>query len=628
MLRLIILTAFICGVMLAAENPAADKDKQNRQKGSRLMNCDVLVIGGGAGGSAAGIQSARSGAKTIIMEPTVWLGGMLTAAGVSATDGNHRLPCGIWNEFRDSLYRYYGGPQAVQTGWVSYTQFEPGVGQRIFRAMAGNEKNLEVVYNSVFQNVIMYNRKVTGAVFKTKKGETISVTAKMVIDATELGDVFKNAGAGYDVGMESKAYTGEDCAYDTAYGLIQDITYAAILKDYGPKADMTIPKPASYDSTMFACACKTQRCSTATSTSREMLDYGKLPNGKYMINWPEAGNDYYVNAIEMSYEEREQAYAKAKEKTLSFIYYLQTSLGYKNLGLAEDEFPSMDKLPLIPYNREGRRVKGLVRFTVNDILQPYTRPAKLYRTSVSVGDYPIDHHAVENFKIPPREYPGIPSFGIPMGCLIPRGIEGLIVAEKGISVSNIVNGATRLQPAVLLTGQAAGFLAAYCAENNIQPEKADVRSIQKKLLDNNACIMPFIDVLPADPDFKAIQRIGATGIMQGFGVVYSWENETWFYPSRDISQYEIVQGLKTYYKVFEKYNEATGDDLDLSVLIRYISMAGKPVTTEQVRNDWQKLGIQKTYSEKLKMDRRMTAVLIDYYLRPFDLAVDLWGKFN
>lgn len=47
-----------------------------------------------------------------------------------------------------------------------------------------------------------------------------------------------------------------------------------------------------------------------------------------------------------------------------------------------------------------------------------------------------------------------------MGALIPQTVDGLIVAEKSISVSNIANGTTRLQPVVLQIGQAAGALAA------------------------------------------------------------------------------------------------------------------------------------------------------------------------
>src|SRR5687767_2275274 len=46
------------------------------------ITTDVLVIGGGTGGTAAGIQSARSGAKTLVAESTTWLGGMISAAGV------------------------------------------------------------------------------------------------------------------------------------------------------------------------------------------------------------------------------------------------------------------------------------------------------------------------------------------------------------------------------------------------------------------------------------------------------------------------------------------------------------------------------------------------------------------
>ena len=64
---------------------------------------DVVIVGGGAGGTSAAIQSARNGAKTLLIEETDWLGGMLTSAGVSAIDGNYKLPSGFWGEFKYSL---------------------------------------------------------------------------------------------------------------------------------------------------------------------------------------------------------------------------------------------------------------------------------------------------------------------------------------------------------------------------------------------------------------------------------------------------------------------------------------------------------------------------------------------
>ena len=102
---------------------------------SEPLSYDIVIVGGGTSGTAAAIQAGRMGADVLLLQEQEWLGGMLTAAGVSATDGNHKLPSGIWGEFRDSLYARYGGPEALFTGWVSNTQFEPHVGAQIFQNM-------------------------------------------------------------------------------------------------------------------------------------------------------------------------------------------------------------------------------------------------------------------------------------------------------------------------------------------------------------------------------------------------------------------------------------------------------------------------------------------------------------
>ncbi len=593
---------------------------------SRILHCDVLVVGGGTGGAAAGIQSARLGAKTIIVDSTPWLGGMLTAAGVSATDGNNRLPSGIWQEFREAIWKHYGGSQAVNTGWVSKTSFQPRVADSIFKSMAAQEKELKVIYNYWFLRVLKKGNKVIGAVFANDAKSLLTIDAKVVIDATELGDVFKDAGAAYDVGMEARSYTGEPWALDSANDIIQDITWVATLKDYGPDANMTIPRPAGYDSTMFLCSCKTKVCPNAKWTPQQMLNYGRLPDNEYMINWPIHGNDIYLNVINMNHEQRERAYKTAKERTLCFVYYIQHALGYKSLGLANDEYPTKDKLPFIPYNREGRRVKGIVRFTINDILDPYSDSRTLYRTAVSVGDYPIDLHVTANPKAPRRVFPHIPSFGVPLGCLIPEKVNGLVVAEKGISVSNIVNGATRVTTCVMLTGQAAGVLAWYCASHNVEPRDVNIREIQRVLLDNNAYLLPFIDVPPSDPDFKAIQRIGATGIIKGAGVPYNGANQTWFYPDRPISQYELVQGLRAYYPALDDYDFASGKTLTIDALLNIFELTGNKIPLSKVKEDWKGFKLGKPLSKNQKLNRRMVAVLVDHYLHPFNRPVNFMGR--
>jgi hypothetical protein len=94
------------------------------------LSADLLIVGGGARGTAAAIEASRLGVKTVMGEETTWLGGMLSAAGVSASDENHHLPYGIWGEFREKLYRPYGGPKAVETGWVSNPLVEPSVADK------------------------------------------------------------------------------------------------------------------------------------------------------------------------------------------------------------------------------------------------------------------------------------------------------------------------------------------------------------------------------------------------------------------------------------------------------------------------------------------------------------------
>ena len=103
---------------------------------------DVVIAGGGTSGTAAAIQASRQGARTLLVEPTTWLGGMLTSAGVSATDGCYRLRGGLWGEFRTALEAHYGGDSALMTGWVSNVMFEPSVGDSLLKRMAAAEPHL------------------------------------------------------------------------------------------------------------------------------------------------------------------------------------------------------------------------------------------------------------------------------------------------------------------------------------------------------------------------------------------------------------------------------------------------------------------------------------------------------
>ena len=580
---------------------------------SRIGNTDILVIGGSTSGIAAGLQASRSGVPTIIVEETQWLGGMLTSAGVSATDGNHDLHSGIWEEFHKQLIKHYGSEAALATGWVSNTQFEPHVGDSIFKAMASAEKNLSVIFGFHLTEMIREGNKVTGAVFENGKKEKLNVNAKVVIDATDLGDGLAMSGAAYDLGMEARSVTGEGNAPENGNKIVQDLTWAAILKDFGPGTDKTIPKPINYDPTLYN-GCCSMTVDSILIDCNKMLSYGRLPNQKFMVNWPRHGNDSYLDVVEMGWSQRAQELIKAKERTLGFIYYIQTELGFKNLGLADDEFQTIDKLPFVAYHREGRRLRGIERMTINHVLDRYGK-SPLYRTGISVGDYPVDHHHACNPETPKIFFPPVPSFSIPLGTLIPEKIDGLIVSDKAISVSNIINGATRLQPCVLLTGQAAGALAAIGVKNNLPVRGINIRNVQQVLLDAKAYLLPLVDVTPTDKAFQAIQRVAASGILKVKGEPYKWANRTWFFPDTTLTVKEFSEGLHE----FDNKVAISGDFSILTVkkAVGLLSdISGKKVLIK-VKKIWEEK-LDRKFELQLPITKREISVLTDEIIRPFE----------
>lgn len=475
---------------------------------------DVLVAGGGAGGTCAAIEAARDGASTLVVEPTPWLGGMLTSAGVSAIDGNYRLRGGLFGEFTDSLAVRYGGYEALQSGWVSNILFHPATGARVLADMA-REAGVELRMNTAVTGL----RKRRGRGWTVTLSDGSRVRAGVLIDGTELGDIAEAAGA--------------EALQDRVSA--QDFTYVAIVKDYGHP--VPLPRPEGYDIAFYRNCCDNPLADNRDGLNpmgqplwspEMMLSYGRLPDGHIMLNWPVSANDFFAEYLDMSAPQRAEVFRQARLRTLGFVYFLQQELGYINIGIADDVFPTDDGLPFIPYFREARRIAGKDTLTVDAARHPYKYD--LYTRAVAVGDYPIDHHHMQN---PRREelshlwHGTIPSFSVPLGVLVPLRTEDLLVADKAISVSWEMNGGTRLQPVVMGLGQAAGALAALAVKSGRKPHEVPVEEVQSILLDHGCYLLPFLDLKPSDAGFRELQEKGVRGVVRGIGRSVGWSNETW-----------------------------------------------------------------------------------------------------
>src|SRR5438552_1867690 len=145
------------------------------------------------------------GARVALLEETDWIGGQMTAAAVSTMDEGAAAirKAGLYGEFIDHVRSYYAarGKSIGTCYWSSESAcFEPLVGQRILKQMveATNGKGpgrADVFIRTTVTGVVRDGAAVRGVVV----GGKVQVRGKVVIDATEYGDLLALAGVPYRV---------------------------------------------------------------------------------------------------------------------------------------------------------------------------------------------------------------------------------------------------------------------------------------------------------------------------------------------------------------------------------------------------------------------------------------------
>ncbi|MBV8391391.1 MAG: FAD-dependent oxidoreductase [Mucilaginibacter sp.] len=556
---------------------------------AETIKTDVLVIGGGAGGVSAAIQSARSKVKTLLVEPGPWLGGSMTMSGMCVLEANRNLPSGIWGEFHRKVTDYYRPRLGYDTTHNSILRFEPYTGADILKNICDTVKNLTLKLKTPWTSI---KKDGTGwEITIMVNGEPVKVDTKVLVDGTETGEVAAKAGAKFE---------GDAIA--------ERIAWVAILKDFGRNADKTIPKPEGYDPSPYAWL--------KGKDIRQMLHVASIPNDKYMIDW-----DKYNNSSTGAISNREELYKKAKLRTLGLVYYLQTELGYKNLGL-DGQFGTPDNLPSVPLVLESRHVKGAIRMVLDDITKPYDRESKLYRTSIGVGDAAPAGFQVEKF----------PPYTIPLGSIVVNDLDNVLVTEKALSVTNEVSHST-MYPSVQMTlGQGVGATAAYCAFFKTTTKHLRVRIIQGEILDYKGYLVPITDIAQKDPHWRAIQQVCATGLLKGIQKTNGNSIEIHFEPNDIVNTEEIKPFLlEIYTRAFLWFNkEKPGDKFTLGNLLSLISdyTLTDPKTLQlHLQKVWTpQFKLKGTFDLNRPVTRLEFAVLANKYLNPFAKTVDLSGR--
>ena len=563
----------LCAILLAfAFTPAYATTVQD--------NYDIIVAGAGTGGISAAIQAASMGVNVLVVEPSGMIGGQAIAAGVSNMDDLSSQSSGIYAEFMSRVEEYYSarGKSIGTSYWDPRNlAFEPHVGRRILQDMARGEDAPDILYRSeiiavgkeevisVSEENVSEAPRINSVIIRTPEGMK-NITCKVLIDATEYGDILPLAGAEYRAGNSVTPNINPDA-------MIQDITWTAVIRKYPdgvpehlrprnplPGYDMARLNYANYvakDGFTFKGEYPVKLpVDFITHNAYRGLPDSFTPGNfdatqknwpsisKCSVNW---GNDFPGQqrlgskyGLPASYLEdrnlRKRLERDALIKTLHFIYYIQNELGeswsvdeneYGELQEAAKDLPDEWKiiarhLPPVPYVRESRR--GIGSHTLisrelfeNSLSYKDGRGNQEFQDAIAIGCYHLDlHHTDIDADMEAdlgekaayiEQHRPHGNFQVPLNILIPRNIDGLILAEKNLSMSRLVSGALRLQPITMMTGQAAGALAAIAVSRNIQPRYVKAIHVQAALLDAgvNLSLCTYSDVPPENKYYKAVQ---------------------------------------------------------------------------------------------------------------------------
>lgn len=500
-------------------------------------NADVVVYGANPGGIAAAIHSAREGARTIIIEPTEWIGGMVTS-GLSATDVNEQrcsaTVVGFAKEFYKRAQKYYGTTSRWQIYWTGGLRLEPQVAETIIRAML-NEAGVTVITGCELVSVKKTGTRITSATFEGL-GE---LAAPCWIDATYEGDLIAAAGCSVAIGREANAtYTETDNGRaplltdstqfhtsvspyvidgDSGSGLLPGI-YSGTLPAEGAaspyvqalcyRINLTkdvsiltaIPEPASYNPLDFELLGRhAALAGTGWTTLADIITFFQYTPGaplKYDVLHRAPVSIDYISTESTEYitanrARRTQIEQNAKNHILGLIKFCKTDTRIPAAvradaalyGFCSDQWQQYGGFPPRPYIRVGRRLVGDFVLKDSDI-----KAANLFTDYIAFSYYGLDsHHCTRYVSGGAVKNEGKRMGGTYVGAIIPYRVTLPKVAECtnllstfAVSASYAAHCSIRMEPISMAIGHACGIAAAWAAKTGKNVQDMDLVYLRAK----------------------------------------------------------------------------------------------------------------------------------------------------
>lgn len=506
---------------------------------------DLVVYGGTPGGISAAIAAAREGARVTVIEPTRWIGGMVTG-GLARTDkGREETIGGLAREF-------FSKAAAVKPGTPMWYA-EPHVNLATFQAML-KEAGVTVITGQLLASVKKDGARITS--LTTSDGTAHEAT--MFIDATYEGDLMAKAGVSYIVGREGTSQYGEplagfhpmpirprtaevmgsDCpdlggkgpsyihgtpasisALDEQGRLLPGVFKAnaepgsadKLTQAYNFRICVTrnaenrvpFPKPANYDAARYELLLRLIKSFPAVPFGR-LFHLGAVANEKFDLNaqglfstdYPGANTGYPDGDAET----RAAIWQDHIDYTQGMLWFLghdervpQALRDQTNtFGLCKDEFTDNAHWPYALYVREGRRMIGEYVLVQKDLQREIFK-----KDSIGMGSFVIDCHIVQRIVAEDgtvrdegsfQDAPALP-YQIPYRSLTPKRAEcENLLVPVCLSASHIAYCSLRMEPVYMTLGHASGLAAVMAIKAKSAVQAVDVPALQTKLLEQQAVL--------------------------------------------------------------------------------------------------------------------------------------------
>jgi hypothetical protein len=127
--------------------------------------------------------------------------------------------------------------------------------------------------------------------------------------------------------------------------------------------------------------------------------------------------------------------------------------------------------------RESRRVMGDYVLDVSEVIE-----AAKFDDGIARSCYPVDIHSPSGEGTVIRHLPPHEFYEIPYRCLLPKGVDNLLIGSRCISATHEAHSSLRVMPVVAGVGEAAGIAAAWAVHGGMSPREIDGAALKAAVL--------------------------------------------------------------------------------------------------------------------------------------------------